>query len=320
MTEHHDHNHFQSDPFLLSNKKGIKALKISFLGLMVTAVFQAVIFMASGSAALLADTFHNFIDAFTAFPLWIAFLLARRKPNTKFTYGYNRIEDLVGLLIVVIIFGTAIIVGYDSITKIRSGFVPKHLEWVVVGAIIGFIGNEWVARYRIKIGKEINSAALIADGQHARADALTSLGVLVGTIGVYLGYPMADPIVGVVIAMAIVHIGWISGKSIFVRLMDAISPETVHEIHGTASSIPGVLDVMDIRARCVGQQMRVDLTITVDKNIRVLDGHEIAIDVQHTLQSKFPNMVSPNIHVDPEGHQGEEHHFVAHHRKEKSES
>ena len=313
MGHEHPHDHFDSDPTYLSNKKGIRALKISFLGLIGTAVLQAIIYYYSKSVALLADTLHNFMDAFTALPLWMAFLLSQRKPNSKFTYGYNRLEDLVGLLITILIFGTAFFVVYDSITKLKSGFIPTHLNWVIAASIIGFLGNEWVARYRINVGKEINSAALVADGYHARADGYTSLGVLLGAVGVYLGYPLADPLVGFLISIAILKIGYTSGRQMITRLMDAISPDIVKGVHEEASKVQGVLDVLDIRARNSGRQLRVDLTIEVNQKITVLEGHEIAVRVQHALQKKFPQIVQPNIHVDPEGHRGEKHHFEKHH-------
>lgn len=307
----HDHSHLSSrdNHLLYTNQRGIQALKISFIGLIATAVFQAAIVFFSGSAALLADTLHNFMDAFTAVPLWVAFLMARRRPSRTFTYGYNRLEDLVGLLIVLLIFITAVWVGYDSIQKIQIGFVPKHLNWVIAAAVIGFVGNEVVARYRIKIGKEIKSAALVADGYHARADGFTSLGVLIGTIGVMRGYPIADPLIGLAIAVAIVHIGWTSGKELMTRLMDAITPEIIDQIQKITRGVDGVMNVADVRARMVGQQMRMDLTIEVDGNITVKAGHEIAVEVHHALNKAFPELVSPNIHVDPKGMRGEEHHF-----------
>ena len=315
MGHSHNHSHLEIDPNLLTHDKGVNALKISFIGLMATAVLQLVIYTFSHSAALLADTLHNFTDAFTAIPLWVAFALSRRRPTNKFTYGYSRLEDLVGFSITILIFVTAFVVAYDSLAKMKTGFVPTHLEWVIGASIIGFIGNEWVARYRIRIGKEIGSAALVADGQHARADGFTSLGVILGAVGVYMGYPIADPLIGLFIAVAILKIGYSSGKQMLGRLMDAISPEIVQGIREEASRVAGVLHVMDVRARHVGRELRVDLTIEVDHNITVLDGHEIAIKVQHGLQHRFPQIVSPNIHVDPEGHRGEKHHFEAHHQE-----
>ena len=311
-SHHHQHEHIHFDQAFLSSGKGIRAVKISFIGLIIIGLIQAVITYYSQSAALLADTFHNFVDAFSAIPLWVAFQFARRKPTSKFTYGYNRMEDLAGLLILLFIFGTAFSVGYDSIVKMRSNFAPSHLPWVMVGAVIGFLGNEWIARYRIRVGQEIRSEALVIDGQHARVDGFTSLAVLIGALGVYWGYPQADPIIGMIIAVLIFQVGWSGGRKMIIRLMDAIPPETVNEIHAEVAGVAGVLDVVEIKARQVGQQLRADLTIEVKGDISVFEGHEIAVRVQQALQKKFPHIISPGIHVDPQGHRGEEHHFHTH--------
>lgn len=308
------HDHAAFDASMVSNQRGIHALKVSLVGLLATAVLQAVIVYFSGSAALLGDTLHNFVDAFTAIPLWVAFLLQRRKPDRHYTYGYSRFEDMAGMMIVLIIFATAVVVAITSYVKLQNRYVVQHLEWVAAAAIIGFLGNEAVARYRIKVGREISSPALVSDGEHARADALTSLGVLAGAIGVYLGYPLADPIVGFILAAAILKIGWHAGHDLFERLADAISPETIETIEKVARGVPGVLNVHDPRARMVGRELRVDLTIEVQGSISVTDGHEIAVRVQHALAKAFPFLVSPYIHVDPSGHTGEQHHFSEHHK------
>jgi cation diffusion facilitator family transporter len=307
------HSHAPSDPTLLANDKGIYALKVSLVGLMATALLQGVIVYFSGSAALLGDTLHNLVDAFTAIPLWIAFLLQRRKPDRHYTYGYSRYEDMAGVFIVLLIFLTAIVVAFTSYVKLQSKFVVQHLEWVAAAAIIGYLGNEAVARFRIKVGREIKSPALVADGEHARADALTSLGVLAGAIGVYFGYPLADPLVGFGLAIMILKIGWDSGRDLFERLADAIPPEMVEEIEKEARRVPGVLNVIEVKVRRVGREVRVDLTIEVNGGITVEQGHEIAIHVQHVLQKMNPLIISPSIHVDPSGHSGEAHHFESHH-------
>lgn len=313
MSHSHSHHLSTQETQLLASEKGIRALKWSLWLLCATAIFQGIIVYFSGSAALLADTLHNLVDAASAIPLWIAFSLGRRKPTPRFTYGFTRFEDLAGLFILILIFLTAGIIAYESTVKLAVGNIPRHLPWVIAGSIIGAIGNEAVARLRIRVGKEINSAALIADGHHARADGLTSLGVLVGAIGVYAGYPLLDPLVGFVFAAFIVKIGWDSAKEIFSRLADAVEPELISSIREQARNVPGVLSVVDIKARYVGHSLRVEVTIEVEGSISVTQGHELAIRVQHQLQQKFPLLVSPTIHVDPSGHRGEEHHFVHHH-------
>jgi len=211
----HGHTHGIIDPSITTSERGLWALKWSFAGLAVTAALQLVVVFISGSVALLADTIHNFGDAATAIPLAIAFWFARKTPSKRFTFGYGRVEDLAGVMIVLTILASAIIAGYESIQRLLNPQPISYL-WAVIGAsIVGFIGNEAVAILRIRVGREINSAALIADGYHARVDGWTSLAVLVGAIGVWLGYPLADPTVGLLITAAIFGIVIQSGKEVF---------------------------------------------------------------------------------------------------------
>src|SRR5574341_2082782 len=166
----------------LATERGIRAVKLSLVALLLTAGFQVAVVAISDSVALLADTIHNFSDALTAIPLGLAFTLARHARNHRYTYGYGRAEDLAGAFIVVMIFGSAVIVFYESILKLLKPQPLRNLGWVAAAAIIGFLGNELVALFRIRVGREIDSAALVADGLHSRADGFTSLGVLAGAI------------------------------------------------------------------------------------------------------------------------------------------
>src|SRR5262247_3798472 len=226
----HSHTHGTVDPTIVTTQRGLWAITWCLIGLGVTALIQGVIVWLSGSVGLLADTIHNVGDAATALPLWIAFVLARRPPSPRFTYGLGRAEDLAGVLIVGLILCSAIVAGYQSLSWLLNPQPIAYLGAVMAAAIIGFLGNEAVALLRLKVGKEIGSAALIADGYHARADGWTSLAVLVGTLGVWLGYPIVDPIVGCVITLAIGRIVWESGAAIFTRLLDGVDPAVLAEV------------------------------------------------------------------------------------------
>ena len=220
---HHEHHH-GLNPSYLTSEKGIWAIKWSFIGLLATALFQVGIVAISGSVALLADTIHNIGDAATAIPLWIAFTLVKLRPTKRFTYGYGRVEDLAGVVIVVIILFSAVVSGYESLDRL---FNPKKVEYigaVVAASIIGFLGNEVVALFRIRVGKDIGSAALVADGYHARVDGLTSLAVLFGAGGVWLGYPLADPVVGLIITAAIGNVAQANAER-FTALADPVVDE-----------------------------------------------------------------------------------------------
>ncbi len=296
----HAHGHAIAalDP-ALTNERGIWAVKVSLIALLATAVFQVIIVVISGSVALLADTIHNFSDALTAIPLGLAFWIARRPRNSRYTYGYGRAEDLAGVIIVGMIFFSSLEVLYQSIEKIVHPTPITHLGWVATAAIIGFIGNELVAVFRVRVGREIGSAALIADGLHARTDGFTSLGVLIGASGVALGFPLADPLIGVVIGIAILVIVWDAARDMWHRMMDAVDPEVTGLVEKTASAVDGVMSAHDVAVRWVGHRQRIELHITVDCQMTTLASHAIAEEVRHELFHALPALVDATIHVDP---------------------
>ena len=310
----HSHGEANVDAALETSERGIWALKISLLGLGATAAFQVVVVFISGSVALLADTIHNFSDALTAVPLWIAFVLGRRIASRRYTYGYGRAEDVAGVVIVIMIFLSAVVAAYESYQKLINPQPLSNLGWVIVAAIIGFIGNEAVAIFRIRIGREIGSAALIADGQHARVDGFTSLAVLFGALGVLAGFPVADPIVGLLITIAILFIVKDTALIMWRRLMDAVEPEVVENIERVGSKIPGAQDVHDVRVRWLGHKLQAELHITVDEELPTLESHRIAEEVRHALLHAQPKLAVVNVHVDPCGHGGADAHVLtAHH-------
>ena len=334
---HGDHNHSHSDNSLivslkhlfsphghgyqqaaldpnLATDRGMWALKISLAGLLVTAIFQVFIVMISGSVALLADTIHNFSDALTAVPLGLAFWFSRRARNHRYNYGYGRAEDIAGVIIVLMIAFSAGEAIYQSILKIIDPQPVNNLGWVAAAAVIGFLGNELVAVFRIRVGKEIGSAALVADGYHARTDGFTSLAVLAGAIGVWLGFPLFDPIVGLGIGVAILGIVWKTAQDMWYRMMDAVDPDLHEEFKNTASQIPGVMDVHDTAIRWVGHRLYGELHITVNCQQTTLQSHFIAEEVRHSLFHKLPALVEVLVHTDPcECDEKIEYHPTRHH-------
>jgi len=309
----HAHTHGPVDPTLLTTQRGLWALKWSLVGLGATALLQGVIVWLSGSVALLADTIHNVGDAATALPLWIAFGLARRPPSPRFTYGLGRAEDLAGVLIVGLILCSAIVAGYQSLSRLLNPQPIAYLGAVAGAALIGFLGNEAVALLRIKVGKEIGSAALIADGYHARVDGWTSLAVFVGTIGTWCGYPIVDAIVGFVIALTIVWMVWESGGAVFTRLLDGVEPTVLAEVTHAVQHLPEVHEVTQVRVRWVGHRLHAELNITVPPQLSVVQGHAVATAVRHQLLHHLPHLANAMVHVDPIEASGEEHHRVAEH-------
>src|SRR3984893_13790355 len=310
----HGHTHGVVDPAIVSTERGVWALKWSFVGLMTTALLQSVVVALSGSIALLADTIHNFADASTAIPLGIAFVLARRGVTRRFTYGLGRVEDFAGLVIVGTILVSAVIACYEAIQRLVHP-QPVVLLWaVMLASVVGFVGNEAVAVFRIRVGRQIGSVALIADGYHARVDGWTSLAVLVGAVGVWAGYPLADPIVGLLISAAIFVLVWQSTRSVVVRMLDGVEPGTPEAISHAAGHVPGVSEVTDVRARWIGHRLHADLSITVPGGLSVAEGHDLAREVRHQLLHHMPHLGWVTFHVDPVGQGGEHHHRIQEHQ------
>ncbi|MGZ4938579.1 MAG: cation diffusion facilitator family transporter, partial [Halobacteriota archaeon] len=274
---------------------------------------QAILVYYTGSVALLADTIHNFGDALTAVPLWIAFRMSTWKPTARFTYGYGRVEDLAGIVIILVILLSAALAGYESITRLFHPQEVRFLSAVMAASLIGFTGNEAVAQFRIKVGKEINSAALVADGHHARIDGLTSLAVFIGALGVYVGYPLADPIIGLLITVAILRVVWDAGKLVVIRMIDGTDPAIPNEIREGASHVKGVQEVSEVRVRWIGHQLRAEVNIAVNPVFSVEAGHVIATEVRHHLLHHLSYLDDVVIHVDPLTASGEEHHYIRGH-------
>ena len=310
---HHGHTHGVVDPSIASTTRGLWALKWSFVALMVTALIQIVVVFLSGSVGLLADTIHNFADAATAIPLGIAFWLTRRGTTRRFTYGLGRVEDFAGLAILVTIVGSAAVAVYESLDRFIHPQPVTMLWAVMLASLIGFLGNEVVAIFRIRVGRQIGSAALIADGYHARVDGWTSLAVLLGALGVWLGYPLADPVAGLIISAAIAALVWQSARAIILRMLDGVETDALDAIAHAAEHVAGVKEVTDVRARWIGHRLYADVNVSVAADLSVADGHAVAKEVRHQLAHHLPHLGGVSVHVDPYGQGGDVFHRIHEH-------
>ena len=290
----HGHTHGVIDATIASTSRGIWAIKWSFIILAATSVMQLFVVWISSSVALFADTIHNIGDAGTAIPLWIAFLFARRKPSARFPYGYGRVEDIAGVIIVLIILLSAVIAGNEAISRLINPQPINNLLWVGIAGVVGFIGNEVVAVLRIRVGREINSAALVADGYHARTDGLTSLAVVLGAVGVWAGFPLADPIIGLLITVAILGIVWQSARSVFTRMLDGLEAGTLEEIRHAAEHVEGAT-VTDVKARWHGHKLHAELAIRADDKLPLGSALKIADDVRRSLFEHLSALSVANV-------------------------
>ena len=312
------HSHESADKLdsaLESSARGMRALWVSLAVLGLTALAQAVVVFASGSVALLGDTVHNTADALTAVPLGIAFVLGRRAATRRFTYGYGRAEDLAGIVIVLTIAASAAFAAWTALDRLLDPRPVQQIPAVAVAALVGFAGNEWVARYRIRVGRAIGSAALVADGLHARTDGFTSLAVLLSAGGAALGWQLADPIVGLAITAAIALVLRDAAREVFRRVLDAVDPALVDRAERALREVAGVREVGELRMRWIGHRLRAEVAVVVDGEATVRQAHAIAVDAEHALLHAVPRLTAALVHADPAPVPGEAdpHLALAHH-------
>ncbi len=287
------------DPAMESSRDGMRALWISLAVLGVTAGFQAVVVVMSGSVALLSDTLHNLADALTAVPVGIAFVLGRRPATRRFTYGYGRAEDVAGIVVVLVILASAVFAGYESIRRLAEPSDVRFLWAVALAGLVGAAGNEIAAQVRLRTGRRIGSAALVADGLHARTDAITSAAVLLSAGGAALGWRWADPVVGLAITAAIATVTWGAAKQVLARLMDAVDPALVDQGTAALRQVDGVVDVENVRLRWIGHALRAEVDLSVPAGVTVEDAHRIAHDAEHRLTHTVPRLTAATVHAHP---------------------
>ena len=309
----HGHEHGKVDADLYGNRAGLRAVQISTAGMLLVALIQLAIAAIGGSAGLFADALHNLGDVFTTVALWIAFVISNRAANERYTYGYYRSEDLAGIFIVLVIIASAVAGAVESIQKLTSGNVPTQVYLSMAAALVGMVGNEALAQYKISVGKRINSVPLVADGQHSRIDGLTSLAAFLGLVGVRFGLRLADPIAGIVITVVIITVVYSTSRSVLQRLLDAVDPRVVPSIISRAQEVPGVEAVTDVRARWVGHTLHVVMNIEVDAELTLAKAHAIAEEVRHRLFHAIDGLSEAIIHTDPSSESGDHHQSMAHH-------
>jgi cation diffusion facilitator family transporter len=295
----HDRRHVAADSAFQNNQEGIRTIWIALGILLFTSILQIVIVYFSSSVSLLADTTHNIGDGLNSIPLLIAFYLARRLPTRRYNYGFGKAEDIAGIFIVLSIAVSAGVVFWESYQRLIDPQPISNLGWVAAAALIGFLGNEWVAVIQIRVGRRIGSAAMVADGLHARTDGLTSLAVLIAVGGAWMGVPIVDPIIGFIIGITILFITWDATKAVWYRLMDAIEPELLDRAEHVIGHISEVKELQSLRMRWIGHQLHAEVCIAVNAVLSTMEGHQIAETVRHDLFHEIEGLTEIVVHVDP---------------------
>lgn len=312
----HSHQHVElaTDQSFIDNTAGIRTVWLALAALTITSIVQIVIVLWSGSVALLADTVHNIGDGLNSIPLLIAFYLARRVATRRYTYGFARAEDVAGIFIVLSIAFSAGVIFWESIQKFLNPQPITNLGWVATAAIVGFLGNEAVALLQIRVGRKIGSAALVADGLHARTDGLTSLAVLIAVAGTWFGWPILDPIIGVLIGVAILFITRDATVTMWYRLMDAIEPEFLAQAETVIEQQTAVKETNRLRMRWLGHRLHVEVHIAVNPQLTTAESHCIAEQLRHDLFHAIANLSEVVVHVDPWSEKPENfHQLTVHH-------
>lgn len=307
----HSHGGPSADRSLESTAEGTRAVFVSLGGLAVTAAVELTLSLLTGSVALLADTVHNFADALTAVPLALAFRMGRRPPTRRYTYGFGRAEDLAGISIVGFMATSTAVAAYEAIHRLMHPAQLHGTAWVAVAGVVGFAGNELVAAYRIRVGRRIGSAALEADGMHARTDGLTSLAVVIGAIVVAAGAQNADPAVALAITAVITVVLLGTVRQMYRRLMDSVDPELVAQVEKSLLAVDGVEAVDSVRIRWVGHDLRADIDVVSDSGLTLVEAHAIATEAHHRLLHEVPRLAEAVIHTNPGG--PDDHHGVVSH-------
>jgi cation diffusion facilitator family transporter len=297
----HSHDHTDSIDAATADRDGMRALAVSLGGLGVTAGLQVIVVAVSGSVALLADTVHNVSDALTALPLGVAFWLGRRPADRHHTYGYGRAEDLAGIFIVAMIGLSAVVAAWQAVARLVDPQAMTNPSWVAAAGVLGFAGNELVAGYRIRVGRRIGSAALVADGLHARTDGLTSLAVLAAALGTMAGWRLADPVVGLAICAAILKVLHTAARDISRRLMDRIDPDLVDRLEHELAAVGGITAVDRVRVRWIGHELHADADVAIDRTLDLAATHDILEDARHQLLHTIPRLADVLLHANPAG-------------------
>ena len=264
-----------------------RAVAVSAIGLGVTGLVELLLAVLTGSVGLLGDAIHNLSDVSTSAVVFLGFRLSRRPPTEKYPYGLERAEDLAGVGIAVVIWASAAFAGFESIRKLVNHGHTTHIAVGIAGAVLGVAGNQLVARYKLRVGKRINSATLIADAKHSWLDALSSAGALAGLVAVAFGLPWGDPVAGLAVTAFIGHVGYEVTKDVVHRLADGVDPDVITTAEAAAGSVPGVIHA-HARARWTGRTLRVEIEGWVDPELPAKDADTMGRQVADHLARQLP--------------------------------
>lgn len=266
-----------------------RAVAVSAAGLALTGLVELAIALLSGSVALLGDALHNLSDVSTSILVFVGFRASRKVPTERYPYGYERAEDLAGIGVALVIWGSAAVAAFESVDKLLRHGGTGYLGWGIAAAIVGIAGNQLVARYKLVVGRRIRSATMVADAKHSWLDALSSAGAMLGLIGVALGFEWADAVAGIIVTGFICHVGWEVTADIAHRLLDGVDPEIITTAEAVAATVPGVTHA-HARARWTGRTLRVEVEGFLEPDTPLAAADRIGRLVAAALAPRIPDM------------------------------
>ena len=264
-----------------------RAVGLSAIGLALTGLAELLLALLTGSVGLLGDAIHNLSDVSTSAVVFLGFRLSRRPPTQRYTYGLERAEDLAGIGIALVVWASAAVAGLESVRKLLEHGRTAHVGVGIAGAALGIVGNQVVARYKLRTGRRIHSATLIADARHSWLDALSSAGALAGLVAVALGQSWGDPVAGLAVTAFIGHVGYEVSADVLRRLADGIDPDVIDRAEAAAGSVPGVVHA-HARARWTGRSLRIEIEGWVDPGLAVRDADTLGGHVADQLSRQLP--------------------------------
>ena len=274
-----------------------RAVGVSALGLALTGGIELALAIVTGSVALLGDALHNLSDVSTSAVVFLGFRISKRKPTAGYPYGYERAEDLAGLGVALVIWGSAVFAGVESYFKLVGNATTTHLGIGMAGAVLGIVGNQVVARYKLVVGRRIQSATLVADARHSWLDALSSFGALVGLGLVALGYRWGDPIAGFAVTLFILHVGYEVTGEILHHLMDGVDAEEVEAARRAASRVTN--DEVSVRGRWMGRSLLLEVEVPVPADVPVGAAQAIGRQVEAAIFEAVPAARRVTCRISP---------------------
>ncbi|PUU91184.1 cation diffusion facilitator family transporter [Halanaerobium sp.] len=281
-------------------QEGRRISVISLVSNTLLALLKIFIGFFGSSKALIADGFHSVSDMASTIIVMISIKFSETPADKNHPYGHEKAEALGTNILSVILILTAFFLGRDAVLTIFEGDIAEPGSWALVAAFISIVVKELLYRYTIKIGEKINSRGLIADAHHHRSDAFSSIAALIGIGGAKLGFRFLDPLAGLVVAFLILKVGYEIMRDTSYELMDGRpAKEKIEEIRDFADSIDGVIDIHDIKLRSYGPNYIVDLKIVVRDRLSVVEGHNIACQVENIIIDNSDDVKDVLVHIDP---------------------